>query len=436
MLVIDDSTSADVQSGERALRDHAVPEPGSIVGGAYRIIRPLGTGAMGAVLLAHDETIDRRVAIKFAQPDFRGPCCRERVLEEARAMARINHPHVLQIYGVGEHDKSPFIVMEFIEGATLAQWLRARRSPPELDVALRILDEVCSGVAAIHAQNTVHLDIKPSNILLDDQLRARVADLGLADLWRKDVPSQPEFVGTPAYMAPEIAFPNGSDSALRSRADVYSLACVSYELLTGHLPFDGSGSLELFVQDATRPVPRLSSLRADLPEELSRAVLRALAKDPRERTPSIEIFRRQLAAARRLRLEPERILVAEDNEDFREGVKLMLSVAFPDAEIECVADGRAALDAFDRKRPSVTLLDLQMPGIDGISLTRLLRERTASAAMPIIVLTGSGGSDAWRQLAGLGADRLLLKPVVANDVVALIRRRLVERSGAMLQEVA
>jgi serine/threonine protein kinase len=436
MLAVDDWISSDPQSRERLVTSGSLPEPGSIVDGGYRVLGRLGTGSMGVVLLAHDETLDRRVAIKFTHPELLGPSFRARFLDEARAMARVSHPNVLQIYAFGVHRDAPYIVMEFVEGPTLEQWLAERQAPPDVDLALRILDDICLGVAAIHERNTVHHDIKPSNILLDHQLRPRVADMGLAALYRRDQPSKSELVGTPAYMAPEIAFSSNSNPALRSRADVYSLACVSYQVLTGRPPFDGAGNMGMLLQHATKEIVPPSMLRAGLSEQLDHAILNALAKDPVARTPSVQAFRRDLSAARRKSLEPERILVAEDNDDSRETLKLMLALEFPDADIECVSDGLAALEAFERKAPSVSILDLRMPGIDGMDLTKIFRRKLSSAAMPIIVLTASGGPDEWRQLAAIGADRLLVKPVIADDVVALVRRALCERSGTVLQVVA
>jgi DNA-binding response OmpR family regulator len=127
--------------------------------------------------------------------------------------------------------------------------------------------------------------------------------------------------------------------------------------------------------------------------------------------------------------------VADDNEDSRESLKWTLSLEFPNAEIECVPDGLAALEAFQRKAPSVSILDLCMPGLDGMDLTKLFRKRLSSAAMPIIVLTGAGGPKEWRQLAALGADRLLVKPLIPDDVVALVRRSLGARSRLVTQVV-
>jgi serine/threonine protein kinase len=390
---------------------------------------------MGVVLLAHDETLDRRVAIKFTRPGLLSARFRERFLAEARSMARVSHPNVLQVHAYGEHGDAPYFVMEFVEGRTLEQWLVETGSPPTIDVALSILDDVCRGVSAIHAQDTVHHDIKPSNILLDDELRPRVADLGLAVLYRLEQPAKYELIGTPAYMAPEIAFSTDHDPALRFRADVYSLACVAYQLFTGRPPFDAATNIGILLQHATRPVPPPSSLRLDLPVELDNAVLRALEKDPVARTPTVEGFRRDLMAARGESLDPARILVAEDEDDSREALRLILALEFPNAEIVCVRDGLAALEAFDRNPPSVAILDLRMPGIDGMELTKLLRERGSSATMPIIILTASGGPAEWRRLAALGADRLLVKPVVFGDVVAVVRRALSERSSGGLQQI-
>jgi serine/threonine protein kinase len=422
-------------SQEQIIEDNAGPEPGTVIGGAYRILSSLGTGSMGVVLLAHDETLDRRVAIKFTRPSLLSDNFRERFLAEARAMARVSHPNVLQVHAYGQHGDAPYFVMEFVEGRTLEQWLVERRSPPAVAVALRILDDVCRGVSAIHAQDTVHHDIKPSNILLDDELRPRVADLGLAVLYRREQPARYELIGTPAYMAPEIAFSRDPDPALRFRADVYSLACVAYQLFTGSPPFDAATNIGILLQHATQPVPTPSSLRPDLSAELDHAVLRALEKDPLTRTPTVEGFRLDLLASRGGSLDPARILVAEDEDESREALRLVLALEFPNAEIECVPDGRAALESFDRHRPSVAILDLQMPGIDGMELTKLLRARGSSATMPIIILTASGGPAEWRRLAALGADRLLVKPVVFDDVVAVVRRTLGERSSHVMEQV-
>ncbi len=400
---------------------------GTVIGGVYRVVGHLGSGAMGTVLLAHDETLDRRVAIKFVHAELRDSGFQERFTAEAQAMARVSHPNVLQIYAFGEHRGAQYFVMEFVKGPTLEGWLDSVENPPPLDTALQIFDDICKGVSAIHAADALHRDLKPSNILLDAQLRPRVADLGLAILSRNDRPGKTELVGTPAYMAPEIAM-GDMDPALRDRVDVYSLACIAYELFTGRPPFSAPTNLGLLLQHASDTVPPLTRPGANLPVELCEAVLRGLAKNPVHRTHTAEALRREVIAGCRGDREPLRILIAEDNDDFRELLKTVFEAEFVGADLDCVADGQAALEAFDRKRPSVVILDLRMPVLDGLELTTLLRERDPLAAIPILVLTASGGAEEWRQLAAQGADRLLVKPVVLDDVVALVRRSLNEKS--------
>jgi serine/threonine protein kinase len=403
---------------------------GTVVDGVYRIIGPLGEGGMGVVVLAHETTLDRLVAIKLVHSELCDAAARGRFMAEARAMARVSHPNVLQIYAYGEHQGSPYFVMELVDGPTLEEWLDRHGSPPPFDMAVSLLQGICDGISAIHAADTVHRDIKPSNILVDANLRPRVADLGLAVLCRSDAPTKLEMAGTPAYMAPEAVFASATDPVLPTRADVYSLGCLAYELLTGRPPFQSETVMGFLLQHASEPVALPSTLRPELPLEVDDVILRALAKNPAERTATVDAFRREFVAACRGGREPVRILVAEDNDDFRDALQIVLAQEFAGVEIECVADGEAALAAFDRARPSIAIIDLRMPRVDGLELTRRMRARDPSAEMPIIVLTGSGGAEEWKQLAACGADRFLVKPVVSDDVVAMVRRCLDERTKA------
>jgi eukaryotic-like serine/threonine-protein kinase len=400
---------------------------GAVIGGVYRVVSHLGSGSMGTVLLAYDETLDRRVAIKFVHDALSDSGFRERFMAEAKAMARVSHPNVLQIHTFGEHKGAQYFVMEFVEGVTLEAWLDSVERPPPIVTALQILGGICEGVSAIHAADALHRDLKPSNILLDARLRPRVADLGLAILSRHYAPGKIDLVGTPAYMAPEIAM-GEMDPALGERVDVYSLACIAYELFAGRPPFSCNTNVGLLLRHAIDAVPPMNRAGLDLPIELCNAVLRGLAKNPSQRTSTAEAFRREVIAGFRGDREPLRILIAEDDDTFRELLKTGFAVEFLGADLDCVADGQAALEAFDRKRPSVVILDLRMPYLNGLELTTLIRERDPSAAIPILVLTASGGAEEWRQLAAQGADRLLMKPVALDDVVSLVRRLLNEKS--------
>ncbi|MCA9586166.1 MAG: protein kinase [Myxococcales bacterium] len=408
------------------------PPAGTIIHGAYRVVEELATGGMGVVMLARDEQLDRDVAIKFVRQELLADeGLRARFVSEARAMARVRHPNVVQIYAFGQHESVPYFVMEFVKGQTVQALLRSWSSgvaPPDLPLALRLLDETCKGVEAIHAAGTVHRDLKPSNLLLDSSRELRVTDFGVADrLQRRGVNGELQIVGTPEYMAPEIVDGSEIPPELSYRSDVYSLGCIAFELLTGTPPFAGESTVEQMVARVVQEPPRPSARRPDLTTAFDDVVLRALDRDPATRTPTAEAFRRALRAAADQTSEPVRILVADDDEDFRQLLSTSLQRELPGVEIECVSEGSAALAAFDAKRPSVAIIDLQMPGIDGMELTSLLRGRQGAQAMPIIVITASGGASEWKRLAAMGADGFLVKPFNVKDVVTLVRRALGDR---------
>ncbi|MEO7109135.1 MAG: protein kinase [Polyangiaceae bacterium] len=403
---------------------------GTIIGGNYRVIDVIGRGGMGIVLRARDEQLEREVAIKLIRPDLLTSDLRERFLAEARAMARVVHPNVLPIYSFGEHEDAPYFVTQIVRGQTAEQWLRSRdqRLAPDLDTAFKILDGTCRGVAAIHAAATVHRDLKPSNLLLDEDFSVCVADMGVSVLAEGVIDSRPnEMVGTPQYMAPECILQREPLSPdLVHRVDVYALGCLAYELITGAPPFKADNLVAFLLAHTDEEPPRASSRREGISAELDEVLLAALAKDPHDRTPTADAFRRALNAAREKAVAPVRILVAEDDEDFRELLGNSLRRGFPDAIVECVGNGRAALEAATENTPSVAILDLQMPELDGIQVTEILHSR-GGAHVPIIVLTGSGGPREWKHLASLGADGFLVKPVNVKDVVTLVMRVLDDR---------
>ena len=406
-------------------------ESGTILSGTYRVIERLGSGGMGVVLRAHDERLDRDVAIKLIRPELLSDALRERFLTEARAMARVCHPNVLPIYALGEHEGAPYFVTQVVRGETVEQWIRRRAAgmATDLERAFQILEGTCHGVAAIHAADTVHRDLKPSNLLLDADGAVRVADLGVAALlWSGKGTDQEELVGTPEYMAPEAVLRLNVPPALAHRADVYALGCLAFELFTGQTPFPARSPIARMIAHVNAPPPRPSAHCPELGPELDEVVLAALAKDPAERTATADAFLRGLAKARQKTRDPGRILVADDDDDFREVFGSTLRSEFPDALVECVSDGQAALESFDARRHSVVIVDLHMPKVGGSELTELLRRRSFARGVPIVVLTGAGGAAEWRRLSELGADGFLVKPVNVKDVATLLRRALAERA--------
>lgn len=431
---------------------------GTLVNGTYRVERALGAGGMGVVALAVDEALDRKVAIKFIRPElFAYPEMRTFFHNEARAMARVSHRNVLSVFAFGEHEGTPYFVMEYVDGQTADQWLRHRPRDgyPDVEEAIGIIDQACLGVSAIHETSTIHRDLKPSNLLIDRSkgprshaphaprfgapssdrspesgFRVAVGDLGVARVL--DSATGGNFiVGSAAWMAPEAVLGEDEAPELANRRDIYALGCIAYELLTGRTPFVGPTDMSILSQHVLEEPTPPSHVRPDLPASYDSIVLRALAKDPRKRWSSPESFRRALLAEHTGAREPERILIVDDDLDWRSIIGSSLATRFPDAVIDQVGDGRTALVAFDQNPYSVVLVDLEMPGIDGARLTMMLRQLERAERTPIIVLTAAGGPREWQKLSAMGADAFLVKPVNADDVELVIRRTIRSRCASM-----
>jgi hypothetical protein len=260
----------------------------------YRVVRHLANGGMAGVWEAHDDLLDRDVAIKvLAQHLNDDDRARQRFQREARAVAGLSsHPHVVTIYDVGEHDGRSFIVMELLRGGTIADRLRAEEPiPPAL--ALRWLSEAAAALDAAHDAGIVHRDVKPANMLLDERGRLALADFGIARLaWEDQVTLTGQVLGTAAYIAPEQAIGDPATPA----SDRYSLGVVAYELLTGERPFRA----ENFAAQARAHVeddPPPPSQRSDVPEPVDAVLARALAKDPGARWPRAAALVEALEAA-------------------------------------------------------------------------------------------------------------------------------------------
>lgn len=402
------------------------PAVGTLIGDSYRVVGPLGQGGMGVVVLAVDERLERDVAIKLIRPAYtRSASARERFLIEARAMARVRHENVVEIYAFGELVQTPYFVMEYVPGTNVANWLDdgilADRLP-SIDEALGYLDQVCRGVAAIHKAGAVHGDLKPSNLLIGPASRVAVADMGLSRLFDpKGRLGDHPMAGTPAYMAPEFARTDLSRELVQ-RGDVYALGVIAFEMLSGHQPFDIESTSDMLAAHRSARPPLPSQLRPDLTTAFDGALLKALAFNPTERTATPDEFRRELLKARESITTSHRalrILVADDDEDFRDFAIEALTYGFPGATIVAVGDGEDALAACDRESTALVVIDLDMPGLNGVELTAALRERYS---MPIVVVTASGGAPDWQLLSGIGADGFLVKPVDPFALIALARK--------------
>jgi serine/threonine protein kinase len=246
----------------------------------------LGKGGMATVELARDAQLGRKVAIKrlFASLVDDGTF-RARFLREARLAAGLSHPNLVAVYDAGEEGGVPYIVMEYVEGETLAELMR-RTGPLAPDRAVQILLQVCAGLEHAHAAGLIHRDIKPQNLLIRHDGVVKVADFGIArTLQATQLTQAGTVLGTAAYLAPEQA----AAQPVTAAADIYSLGAVSYELLTGRTPYEFDSLADLAIAQRQPPPPIDGA-----PPELEQAVVRALAFRPEERPESAAAFAREL----------------------------------------------------------------------------------------------------------------------------------------------
>lgn len=253
--------------------------------GPYRIIEKLGQGGMATVFKAYHPALDRYVAIKVLHSAFRDDSnFLARFEREARIVAKLDHPNIVPIYDFAEHEGQPYLVMQFIEGETLKA--RLRNGPLGPEEVLEVLRAVGSALAYAHGRGILHRDIKPSNVILTPGGRIYLTDFGLARMVKtgESTLSRDMMVGTPQYISPEQA---KGDTKLDACTDIYSLGVVLYELLVGDVPFRADTPFAIIHDHIFTPLPLPRSVKPDIPEELERVLLRALAKDSEDRFQTV-----------------------------------------------------------------------------------------------------------------------------------------------------
>jgi hypothetical protein len=290
---------ADGSGEERALAREVDPRAllEEALSGQYDIIRPLGRGAMGAVYLARERSLERFVAIKVLRPEAAGtPELRNRFRREARTVAHLSHPSILPLYTFGEVGGIWYFVMGYVRGESLAERLRLEERLPCTE-ARRILAELADAVDCAHRRGVVHRDIKPANILLDDESRRTIlADFGISkiDGTGESLTATGEVVGTPHYMSPEQAL--GAHD-VDGRTDIYSLGVVAYTMLAGREPFAGATYEELVYRLLSHDPAPLHSVAPWVPDDLSAVVMRCLAREPADRWQSARALKEAVAGA-------------------------------------------------------------------------------------------------------------------------------------------
>jgi serine/threonine protein kinase len=264
--------------------------------GRYLLQEMIGRGGMATVYRATDSVLDRPVAVKLLHPGISNePQFVEQFLNMERHIARLFHPHLVTIFDAGKADEGCFVVMEYVAGGSLRNLLADGRALPVADVT-RIVSQIADALQLLHSERIIHGDIKPDNILLDEDGNAKLVDFGIAHLATiTGGLSAQSLSGSIPYLAPEQLQSGRADA----RSDIYALGLVTYELLAGRKAFDGENWVAVAAQRLARDPDPLRTVRAELPAEIEQIVLRALAREPGERFTSSEEFRQALLQVQR-----------------------------------------------------------------------------------------------------------------------------------------
>ena len=250
--------------------------------GHYEIVAELGRGGMGVVYKGYEPALARYVAIKELAPALaHDTMLVERFLREARSMAALNDPHIIQIYFIGQEDEQPFFVMEFVDGESLSQVIKREQRLPVGD-ALKILHQATKGLSVAHDQGVIHRDIKPANLMLTQRGQVKIADFGIA-LANRDFDSKltgtGQLVGTPGYLSPEVCLGKPVDQ----RSDIFALGIVLFEMLTGRTPFSDESPLKLMLDVVQSQIPDVRELNQSVDADVAALLSKMLAKDPADR---------------------------------------------------------------------------------------------------------------------------------------------------------
>ncbi len=397
----------------------------------YQISEHLGDGSTATVYKADDNRLGRQVALKILLPHVRAST-RTRFFQEARAAAQLNHPNIMAIHDMVEDLEQPFLVVEYVDGAPLADYIPA---PPETVVELGY--QIAMALAYAHQRQIIHRDIKPANIQVTSQKQIKIMDLGLAlppEATR--VTAEGMIIGTPAYLSPEQA----QGQKLDHRTDIYSLGVVLYEMITGQLPFDADDISALLLQQVRQPAPPPRLIVPTLPVALEMVILKALEKHPSRRFQSSQTLADALRDALTAPIPPDaptsvkrpeglpkqslqpsppiRLILADDHSVLRKALVSELDQRPEFIVIDEAGDGTTALEKTLEHQPDVLVLDLNMPGKGGLDVLPLIRAQAPQ--VKVLVLTGREESGYIVRALRAGANGYILKSSDEDELIAAI----------------
>ncbi len=411
--------------------------------GRYQVRSKLGGGAFGVVYLGYDPHLDRQVAIKVPKfddlEDSRGKAEQD-FLSEARQLAKLSHPAIVSVFEVGIEDEVCYIVSDFVDGPDLSRWLKTRT--PSWQESVRIVATIADALAAAHSRSIVHRDVKPANVIMTERAEGWMPilmnfGLALSDSTAASASAQRGVItGTPSYMSPEPA--QGDGHRIDGRTDIYAAGVILYRMLSGLVPFEARdirSLLQMVIEDEPRP-PR--QFVHNLPRELERIYLKALAKKMADRYTTVGDMARELrnllqqeqAEAEAVRLaatakarpksrDGMKILIAEDHELTR--FKLQSDLEKWGHSVVAAQDGAEAWELFQKEEFSLVITDWMMPHVDGVELVRRIRGADRPNYVYVIMLTSKAEKHDIVTGMNAGADDFLGKPFHRDELKVRLR---------------
>lgn len=408
----------------------------------YEISEHLGDGSTATVYKALDTRLGRDVALKMLLPHVRDTT-RKRFFQEATAAAALNHPNIMSIHDIDEDDERPFLVVEYVEGVSLAHYI-----PSAGNVVVDLGKQIALALQYAHERQIIHRDIKPANIKVTPQGQIKIMDLGLAlPREAKRVTAQGMVIGTPAYLSPEQA----QGLKLDHRTDIYSLGIVLYEMATGQLPFNADDISALLLQQVKQPAPPPRLIAPDLPLALENAILKALEKNPGRRFQTcgamataldavfardipadssgrsssqwVETLHGEREAAPQAAPRPKpalRVILADDHTILRKTLVSFLETRDDFVVVAEAADGESALQQTLAILPDVLLLDLNMPGKGGLDILPTIRSKAPQ--VKVLVLTGREEEAYIVRALRVGAHGYILKSADESELVDALQK--------------